>query len=190
MKWEPTSIPGAWVFTPTIHEDDRGLFLESYTARSLREATGFQLELAQINISVSRQGVVRGLHACKVPPGQAKYVQCVAGEVLDVVVDIDPGSATFGEHDSVILNDSERRAVFISDGLAHGFCVWSGSATVVYATSSPYNPEEEFAINPLDSTVGISWGLERQLLLSDKDRTAPTLEEALTSGLIRDGRKS
>ena len=184
MKWEPMRIPGAWVFTPTIHEDDRGLFLESYTARSLREATGFQLELAQINISVSRKGVVRGLHACKVPPGQAKYVQCVAGEVLDVVVDIDPRSASFGQHDRVILNDTDRRAVFISDGLAHGFCAWSDSATVVYATSSPYSPEEEFAINPFDSTLGISWGLEQQIALSEKDRTAPTLGEALSSGLI------
>lgn len=179
------SIAGAWVFTPTVHKDARGLFLESYTLRSLREATGSSLEVAQLNISVSRKAVVRGLHACRIPPGQAKYVQCVAGEILDVVVDIDPASATFGQHDSVILSETERRAVFISEGLAHGFCVWSESATVVYATSSPHSPEEEFAINPLDSTLGISWGLEQQLVLSDKDKVAPTLEEALTRGMIR-----
>ena len=185
MKWEPMGIPGACVFTPTIYGDSRGLFLESYTARSLREATGSSLDLAQLNISVSRKGVVRGLHACIVPPGQEKYVQCVAGEILDVVVDIDPATPTFGQHDSVILNETERRAVFVPAGLAHGFCAWSESATVVYATSSPYSPEEEFAINPLDSTLGISWGLEKQIVLSDRDRAAPTLEEALTSGLIR-----
>ena len=173
------------MFTPTIHADDRGLFLESYTARSLREATGFQLELAQINISVSRKGVVRGLHACKVPPGQAKYVQCVAGEVLDVVVDIDPGSATFGQHDRVILNDTDRRAAFIGgEGLAHGFCVWSESATLVYATSSPFNPGAEFAINPLDPELAIPWSSGNDPSLSEKDRRAPSLREAVSSGLI------
>ena len=184
MKWEPMGISGAWVFTPTIHADDRGLFLESYTARSLREATGFQFELAQINISVSRKGVVRGLHACKVPPGQAKYVQCVAGEVLDVVVDIDPGSATFGQHDRVILNDTDRRSAFIGEGLAHGFCVLSETATLVYATSSPFNPGAEFAINPLDPEIAIPWSSGNDLSLSEKDRRAPSLREAVSSGLI------
>lgn len=184
MKWEPTRISGAWVFTPNIHGDERGVFLESYTARSLKEATGYQLELAQLNISLSRKGVVRGLHACRVPPGQAKYLQCVAGEVLDVVLDIDPTSPTFGQHDSVVLNDTERRAIFVGEGLAHGFCVWSESATLVYATSSPFNPEAEFAINPLDPELAISWSPGDCLSLSEKDRRAPSLREAVSSGLI------
>ena len=177
-------IPGAWVFTPTIHADDRGLFLESYTARSLRAATGFQLELAQLNVSVSRKGVVRGLHASRIPPGQAKYVQCVAGEILDVVVDIDPASSTFGEHDSVVLNDVERRAVFVGERLAHGFCVWSDSATLIYATSSPYDPRVEFAIHPLDPELAIPWSSGHSLSLSERDGRAPSLGEAFSSGLI------
>ena len=184
VKWEPMGISGAWVFTPTTHIDDRGLFLESLTARSLREATGSELELAQLNISVSHRGVLRGLHACRVPPGQAKYVQCVVGEILDVVVDIDPESATFGQHDSVVLNDTTRRAIFVGEGLAHGFCVWSESATVVYATSSPFNPEAEFAIHPLDPELAISWSPLSDLALSEKDRSAPSLREAVSSGLI------
>lgn len=167
------------VFTPTQHEDDRGIFLESYTARALHEATGFDLQVAQINISLSRKGVVRGLHACRVPPGQAKYVQCVAGEVLDVVVDIDPASSTFRQHVSVILNESNRRAVFIAEGLAHGFSARSDSATLVYATSSPYSPQDEFTINPLDPDLGISWGIDTGPILSERDAQAPPLYEAL-----------
>lgn len=184
MEWEPLRIAGAWVFTPTIRVDERGPFLESYTARSLREATGRQLELAQLNVSVSHKGVVRGLHACRVPPGQAKYVQCVAGEVLDVVVDIDPTSSTFGQHAGIVLNESDRRAVFVSEGLAHGFCARSTSATVVYATSSAYDPGAEFSINPLDPELAIPWLRGHALVISEKDRQAPTLREAVASGLI------
>ena len=184
MDWKETKIPGAWVFTPTIHGDSRGVFLESFTARSFREATGLHFDLAQLNISVSRRGVVRGLHACRIPPGQAKYVQCVAGEVLDVVVDIDPASTTFGQFDSVMLNDIERRAIFVGEGLAHGFCVRSESATLVYATSSPYNPAAEFAIHALDPELAIPWSPGHDLSLSERDMRAPSLHEAVMSGLI------
>ena len=184
MDWERTKVPGAWVFTPTIHGDSRGVFLESFTAQSLSKATGLQFDLAQINVSVSSRGVVRGLHACRVPPGQAKYVQCVVGEVIDVVVDINPASTTFGQFDSVMLNDMERRAIFVGEGLAHGFCVRSESATLVYATSSPYNPEAEFAIHPLDPDLAIPWAPGLDLSLSEKDMRAPSLREAVLSGLI------
>ena len=177
MRFRETEIDGAWVFTPTQHHDDRGAFLESYTARALREATGRDLALAQINVSASRRGVLRGIHAAVTPPGQAKYVQCLLGSILDVVVDIRPDSLTFGQHVAVELNDVSREAMFVSEGLGHAFCVLSETATVAYATSTPYDPELEFEINPLDPALGLPWPADVDLFLSDKDRDAPTLAE-------------
>ena len=179
MRFRETEIDGAWVFTPTQHHDDRGAFLESYTARALREATGRDLALAQINVSVSRRGVLRGIHAAVTPPGQAKYVQCLAGSILDVVVDIRPDSPTFGRHVAVELDERAREAMFVSEGLGHAFCVLSESATVAYATSTPYDPEREFEINALDPELGLPWPTDYALLLSDKDRAAPTLAQSV-----------
>lgn len=170
-------IEGSWVFTPQQHADDRGIFLEAYTASALRQATGRELELAQINVSVSRKGVVRGVHAARTPPGQAKYVQCLSGRILDVIVDIRTGSATFGKHAVVELNDESREAVFISEGLGHAFCVLSESATVAYATSTLYNPDVEFGINPLDPELRLPWPGDLTLVLSPKDRDAPNLRD-------------
>lgn len=184
MNWSPAGISGAWLFTPSIHEDERGIFLESYTAQSLLEATGVDMNIAQLNISVSRKGAIRGLHACQYPHQQAKYIQCVSGSVLDVVVDIDPKSCNFGEHTTFILNDEDRNAVFVDTGLAHGVAVLSDWATLVYATSSPYNPDAEIAIHPLDPQLGISWLLDQDPVLSERDSAAPTLQAALASGLI------
>ena len=135
------------------------------------------MELAQINTSVSQRGVIRGIHAAHNPPGQAKYVMCVSGHVLDLVVDLRIDSPTFGRHDAVFLDDSLRNAVFISEGLGHGFQVISESATVVYVTSSPYNPECEFAINPLDPTLNLPWVTPIIPVVSDRDLGSPRLGE-------------
>ncbi|MCU0262046.1 MAG: dTDP-4-dehydrorhamnose 3,5-epimerase family protein, partial [Candidatus Nanopelagicales bacterium] len=114
MQVEPMSIEGAWLFSPTIHGDQRGAFLEWFTDRSFSEATGHPLPLVQANASVSAKGVLRGIHFADVPPGQAKYVTCVTGSVLDVIVDIRVGSPTFGTWESVLLDDRSRRAVYLS----------------------------------------------------------------------------
>lgn len=135
MRFRNAGIEGAWVFTPTQHSDERGVFLEAYTAKALAEATGRELTLAQLNVSVSSRGVVRGVHAARTPPGQAKYVQCLAGRIVDVVVDIRPDSPTFGQHCVHVLDDQSREAMSISEGLGHAFCVLSESATVAYVTS-------------------------------------------------------
>lgn len=177
MRIRNTAIEGSWIFTPQQHADDRGIFLESYTASALHQATGRQLELAQINVSVSRQGVVRGVHAARTPPGQAKYVQCLSGKILDIIVDLRSDSATFGEHAAVELNDQSREAIFISEGLGHAFCVISESATVAYATSTLYNPDVEFGINPLDPDLRLPWPSDLTLILSPKDRDAPGLRD-------------
>ena len=168
-------MAGAWAFTPRLHRDDRGAFLEAFTATALEEITGRRLELAQINTSISRQGVIRGIHAAHPPPGQAKYVMCLVGRILDVVVDLRPESPTYGRWDSVELDDESRGAIFISERLGHGFQVLSETATVVYATSSPYDPAREYAVNPLDPDIAIGWHDLGRPALSPKDASAPSL---------------
>jgi dTDP-4-dehydrorhamnose 3,5-epimerase len=179
MRVRNTEIQGAWVFTPVQHSDDRGVFLEAYTAEALKVATGRDLSLAQLNVSYSHRGVIRGVHAARTPPGQAKYVQCLSGRILDVVVDIRPGSPTFGQHVAIELDDITREAVFIEEGLGHAFCVASESATVAYVTSTPYDPEAEFGINPLDPDLELPWPSDLEFVLSPKDRAAPTLRESI-----------
>jgi dTDP-4-dehydrorhamnose 3,5-epimerase len=178
------SIDGALLYTPRIHHDDRGDFLESFRAADLREATGHAMELAQINCSVSRRGVLRGVHFADVPPGQAKYVMCVAGEVLDVVVDVRKGSPTFGLWVGVRLDEESRRGIYLAEGLGHAFLTLSDSATVVYVCSTGYDPVHEHGIHPLDPDLAIEWPLMREPVLSPKDAAAPTLKQALDLGIL------
>ena len=141
----------------------------------------------QANASVSAKGVVRGIHFADVPPGQAKYVTCVKGSVLDVIVDIRVGSPTFGQWTSVLLDDRDRRAVYLSEGLGHGFCSLEDGSTVVYLCSEGYNPSGEHEVHPLDPAIGIEWPLDGvEPELSAKDAAAPTLAEAAAAGLLPD----
>ena len=127
--------------------------------------------------------MVRGVHFADIPPGQAKYVTCVRGAVLDVVVDLRVGSPTFGTWEGVRLDDTERAAVYLSEGLGHGFCALTDDATLTYLCSASYSPTGEHGVHPLDPDLGIDWPTEAPLL-SAKDETAPTLAEALASGLL------
>ncbi|QDQ96467.1 dTDP-4-dehydrorhamnose 3,5-epimerase family protein [Tomitella fengzijianii] len=197
MTFDALDVPGAWSFTPRQHHDERGMFLEAFTADALREATGRTLTLEQANCSVSRAGVLRGIHFSDVPPGQAKYISCVRGAVLDVVVDVRTGSPTFGVADAVRLDDVDRRAVFVSEGLGHGFVALTDDATVMYQCSTGYAPGREHGVHPL--SVGVDWGVDpaalvlsakdlvlsaKDLVLSAKDAAAPTLSEAAEQGIL------
>jgi dTDP-4-dehydrorhamnose 3,5-epimerase len=190
MDVRALSIPGAWELTPRQHDDDRGTFLEWFTASSLREATGRDLVLAQANASVSRAGVVRGIHYADVPPGQAKYVTCTTGSVLDVVVDLRVGSPTFSRWDAVLLDTHDRRAVFLSEGLGHAFMSLEDGSTVVYLCSAGYDPNREHAVSPNDPDLAITWpttGPRGEPLLpafSPKDAGAPSLAEARAAGTL------
>ncbi|MFF5107486.1 dTDP-4-dehydrorhamnose 3,5-epimerase [Streptosporangium sp. NPDC000509] len=177
-------IEGAWVFEPEVFPDDRGSFHEWFRAESFREATGRPLALSQANYSVSRRGTLRGVHFADVPPSQAKYLKCVKGAVFDVVVDIRVGSPTFGRWESVILDDKDHRAVYVSEGLGHAFMALTDDATVVYLCSEGYAPRREHGIDPLDPELGIDWPAGVTPLLSDKDATAPTFSEARRQGLL------
>ncbi|MFJ2724348.1 dTDP-4-dehydrorhamnose 3,5-epimerase [Streptomyces collinus] len=177
-------IADAWVLEPKVFPDDRGSFHEWYRGAEFRAATGYDLTLAQANCSVSRRGVLRGVHFADVPPGQAKYVTCVRGAVLDVVVDIRVGSPTFGRWEAVRLDDDTRHAVFLAEGLGHAFMALTDDATVVYLCSAGYAPGREHGVHPLDPGLGIAWPEDAEPVLSDKDAEAPTLAEAERSGLL------
>lgn len=176
-------IDGAWVLEPTIFPDERGAVHEWFRGAAFRETTGHDLALAQANCSVSRRGVLRGIHFAEVPPGQAKHVTCIRGAVLDVVVDIRVGSPTFGQWDSVQLDDETGRAVYVSEGLGHGFVALT-DATVIYLCSAPYTPEREHGVDPFDPALGIAWPSDVEPVLSPKDAAAPSLAEAQDRGLL------
>jgi dTDP-4-dehydrorhamnose 3,5-epimerase len=181
---EPLGIDGVWSYTPRVHTDARGSFLEAFRAGELREAAGHRLDVAQVNCSTSRRNVLRGVHFADVPPGQAKYVTCVAGAILDVVVDVRAGSPTFGRWEAVRLDDENRRALYIAEGLGHAFLALSDQATVVYLCSQPYMPGREHGVHPLDPDLGIDWPLDGEPVLSEKDAAAPTLKAARAAGLL------
>lgn len=177
-------IDGAFVCTPRQHVDGRGVFLEWFKAEPLAAAVGHRLRLEQANHSVSALGTLRGIHFADVPPSQAKYVYCPSGAVLDVVVDIRVGSPTFGAAASVRLDDTDRRAVYLAEGLGHAFLALTEGAIVTYLCSTGYAPGREHGIHPLDPTLRLPWPPDLAPLLSRKDAAAPTLAEAREQGLL------
>lgn len=185
MQIRELTIPDAFEITPIVRSDDRGVFLEWYRFDLLGEAVGHSLDLRQANTSVSRRGTVRGIHFADMPPGQAKYVTASYGTVLDYVIDIRVGSPTFGQWESVLLDDLERKAIYIPEGLGHAFVALTEGATVSYLVSDTYNDAREHGINPLDPDVGLVFPDDAgELLLSTKDTDAPSLAEALAQGLL------
>ena len=181
---DPLSIEGAWVVTPPVHSDTRGSFLELFRGDELSGVLGYRMEIAQVNCSVSRRGVIRGIHFADVPPGQAKYVSCVSGAILDVVVDLRAGSPGYGRWEAVRLDDENRRSVLVSEGLGHAFMALSETATAMYLCSTGYAPAREHGVHPLDPAIGIAWPGGREPVLSDKDAAAPSLAEANAAGLL------
>ncbi|MGV0813540.1 dTDP-4-dehydrorhamnose 3,5-epimerase [Mycolicibacterium boenickei] len=182
MTARELTIPGAWEITPRLHGDARGLFFEWFTQDGFTEMTGHQFDVRQANCSVSAAGVLRGVHFAQLPPSQAKYVTCVRGVVLDVVVDIRVGSPTFGQWDSVLLEEHNRRSVYLSEGLGHAFLSLEDNSTVMYLCSAPYNPDREHTI--LATDLGIEWPIDGEPLLSERDAAAPTLEQVRAAGLL------
>ena len=178
MDVREMSVPGAWVFTPKQFGDDRGVFLEAFKASVFSAAVGHELTVAQVNVSVSKAGTVRGVHFADVPPGQAKYVCCPKGALLDVAIDIRVGSPTFGAVDTVVLDDRDRRAIYLSEGLGHAFMALEDGTTAAYLCSTPYNPTAEHGVTPLDPALALPWPTELEPLLSPKDTEAPTLAAA------------
>ncbi|MDF9813804.1 dTDP-4-dehydrorhamnose 3,5-epimerase [Streptomyces sp. SPB162] len=185
MNIRPLSFHGAWEITPQQHGDPRGLFLEWYRFDKLEAEVGHPMRLAQANMSVSSKDVVRGIHFADVPMGQSKYVTCVRGAVLDVVVDLRVGSPTFGRWEGVRLDDVDRRALYIAEGMGHGFCALSDDATLSYLVSDVFRPDKEHGVHPLDPELGIDWPTGAPQL-SARDAAAPSLAEMREGGRLPD----
>jgi dTDP-4-dehydrorhamnose 3,5-epimerase len=184
VKATELDIDGAWVFEPPSFPDSRGVFAAPFQGAAFREALGFDLTVAQTNHSVSARGVIRGVHFADTPPGQAKYVYCPAGRLLDVIVDVRVGSPTFGEHVAVELDSQSMRAVYLSEGLGHAFVALTEGTVMAYLCSTGYNPGGEHGVSPLDPALGLPWPDDLAPILSDKDRDAPSRAEAQAQGLL------
>lgn len=177
MELTPLGIEGAWLAQSAVWSDERGFFREWFKSADIKNATGRDFGVEQANISLSSRGTLRGIHYSIAPRGQAKWITCVSGSIKDVIVDIRLESKSFGQWIEVELTGGSGKAVFISEGLGHGFVALEDNTTVAYLVSTPFSPTEEFEINPLDEEIGVNWGLkETELKISEKDRIAPSLK--------------
>lgn len=185
MQIRELTIPDAYEVSPRQFADERGVFLEFYRFDKLEETVGRSLNLRQGNTSVSKRGVVRGIHYAQIAPSQAKYVTAMHGAVLDYVIDIRVGSPTYGQWEAVLLDDKERHAVFLSEGIGHAFVALTEGAVVSYLVNSTFNPEREKGINPLDEEIALVFPEEAgRPLLSSKDTEAPGLTAARELGIL------
>ena len=177
MEVIKTEIEGVYIIEPKVFGDARGYFFESFSEREFTEKVG-DIHFVQDNESMSKYGVMRGLHFQRPPYAQSKLVRCVKGKVIDVAVDIRKGSPTYGQHIAVLLTEENHRQFFIPKGFAHGFAVLSESAIFQYKCDNFYNPEADGGISIMDGTLGIDWGLAtEEALLSEKDTKHMKLAE-------------
>lgn len=183
MKLIPLGIEGVWLAESPVWSDDRGFFREWFKSEDIQNETGRDFGIEQANISLSSKGTLRGIHYSIAQHGQAKWITCVAGSIKDVIVDIRPDSKNFGKWIEVELRGDSGQAVFISEGLGHGFLALEDNTAVAYLVSTPFSPTNEYEINPLDKKIAINWGMEiSELKISDKDMKAPTLLERKLNG--------
>ena len=183
MKAKSLEISGAWEVELKKFDDSRGFFFESFRSDFSHDTFGRKFTVKQTNTSVSAKGAVRGIHYALVPPSQAKYVQCQKGSIMDYVIDIRIGSPTFGKSLSIELDSDTPRAIFIEEGLAHAFVALEDETVVTYLVNENFNPEREKGINPFDKELAINWP-KIDLLLSEKDKTAISLQEAKELDLL------
>jgi dTDP-4-dehydrorhamnose 3,5-epimerase len=187
MSFTPLKIEGSWVFTPKKFPDERGSFHEVFKLPLLTETLGFGFEVKQVNQSVSKAGVIRGIHWADVPPGQAKYVFCSRGSIWDVVIDIRVGSPTFGQFDGEVISAENGKCVLIREGLGHVFLSLEEDTVVNYLCSEPFSSTTEHGINPLDTELAIPFGSMisgANFEVSPKDEEAPSLQQAQAANLL------
>ena len=177
MEVVTTDIEGVYIIKPRVFGDARGYFFESYSKREFEEKVG-KVDFVQDNESMSKKGVMRGLHFQRPPFSQSKLVRCVKGSVLDVAVDIRKGSPTYGKHVAVELTEDNHLQFFIPKGFAHGFVVLSDVAVFQYKCDNFYHPESDGGISILDDSLGIDWKISTQnAILSEKDTKHPLLKD-------------
>lgn len=179
MKVTPTRLQDCFIIEPKVFYDERGFFMESFNERTFREVTGLAVHFVQDNQSLSTKGVLRGLHYQVGEFAQAKLVQVLQGEVLDVAVDIRPESETYGLHETILLSAENKKQLYIPRGFAHGFLVLSDTALFSYKCDNFYNKEAETGIAFDDPAIRIQWNFPREkMIISEKDQNNPTLANA------------
>ena len=179
MKFTETKLKGCFILEPNVIGDERGYFIESFNELTFAKGIGQEVHFVQDNQSFSSKGVLRGLHYQIGEHAQAKLVRVLQGKVLDVAVDIRPNSSTFGQYESIILSAENQKQFFVPRGFAHGFLVLSETATFFYKCDNFYNKESEGGIIYNDPNLKIDWNFqESELLISEKDKVLPTLENA------------
>ena len=178
MKAEKLAIDGLVVFEPRVFADDRGAFFESFNEMGFRAATGFEGRFVQDNHSISKQGVVRGLHYQLAPHAQGKLVRVVTGRVWDVAVDIRPGSPSFGQWAGVELSAENRKQFWIPAGFAHGFVALEDDTQFLYKTTALWHGASERAIRWDDPALAIDWSMPGEAIVSGKDAVAPLFADA------------
>lgn len=180
MAYIETPLKGCFEITPTLFKDARGSFFEAFNKVHFLAATGISFEVAQENQSTSVKGTIRALHYQKGDYAQAKLVRVLEGDIIDVVVDLRPGSPTYGMHHRIQLSALNLKQLYIPKGFAHGFSVLSKIATVVYACDAPYQKDHEGGVYYADPSLNIDWGLgDSTPLLSEKDQALPLLKDIL-----------
>ena len=171
MKVSPLAIAGAWILESPLYPDERGIFREWFKLEALKENGIPAFEVRQANTSISKKGVIRGIHYSPEIDGQTKLVTCTSGSVLDVIVDLRPESKTYGDHLEVELAENLGKCVYISCGLGHGFQALEDDSVITYLLDKEFSPNEEFGINPVDPNLSIKWPL-LDFHISEKDRAS------------------
>ncbi|MGO4919938.1 dTDP-4-dehydrorhamnose 3,5-epimerase [Maribacter spongiicola] len=180
MKITETKLKGCLILEPQIFEDNRGVFFEVFKKKELSDFLGYEVDFVQENKSLSKKGVLRGLHFQKGESAQAKLVSVQNGSVVDVIVDIRPDSVTFGEHIKVHLSDVNNKSIFIPKGMAHGFLTLTNDVVFTYLCDNYYNPKMESGILYNDADLAIDWGFSlSELIVSEKDLILPTFKELM-----------
>ena len=179
MTVQPTNISECFLITPQVFNDERGSFSETFNKTAFTKATGIEIDFVQDNQSIPKKGVLRGLHFQKEPYAQSKLVRVIKGEIQDVCLDLRKDSPTFGAVFTTILNDIERKQLFIPKGCAHGFLTISNEAIVAYKCDAFYNKKAESGVVFNDKTLNINWKIKNNLIISTKDEQLPSYHEII-----------
>ena len=183
MKIRELGIMGALEFSPQVFSDDRGSFREWFNLQKINLDIDFSFTAVQGNISHSKLGVIRGIHFSNSPKGQEKFVTCVSGEIVDVLIDLRLGSPTYLVKEYVSLDPAHGISVYIPTGVGHGFVSQAEESIVCYLLSSEYDPQTEQSVNPFDIELNIDWNTKNPIL-SERDTSALTLAQARELNLL------
>jgi dTDP-4-dehydrorhamnose 3,5-epimerase len=183
MDFKPLEIEGAYLITPEVHSDNRGNFREWFKEELLNSKTGSNFSVSQANLSTSKKGVIRGIHLTNGINQQSKYVTCINGRILDVIVDLRSDSDTYLNWISLELFPNSGTSVYLTEGLGHAFMALEDDSSLMYLVNESYDPKSEVSVNAMDKSIGIEWP-NIPPILSSKDSEAPSILELTSLGIL------